>query len=134
VKLRAVHQDSVTFETKRRMFRLSTEGVVEPRSIQQLLVALFLSPAVVPVIALSLAMGELEAGYERYGMFKEHLSLALRCGARHVIICLSKLDGPDVQYSESRYDEAAVEVRSYLPSAMPHPTPFVTTRNVTRSP
>lgn len=58
--------------------------------------------------------GEFEAGISKTGQTKEHLLLSYTLGVKQLIVAVNKMDAPDVNYSETRFENIKSELSEYL--------------------
>jgi len=77
------------------------------------------------VLIVASSTGEFEAGISKNGQTREHALLAYTLGVKQLIVGVNKIDNTEPPYSQKRFDEISVEVKSYLkkvgynPAAVP---------------
>ncbi len=72
------------------------------------------SQADATILVVSARKGEFEAGMSPEGQTREHLLLAKTLGIEQVIVTVSKMDAPDVNYDKKRYDEIVVVLKKFM--------------------
>lgn len=65
------------------------------------------------LLVVASGIGEFEAGME-YGGTSDHATLAFAAGVRDVVVAVSKMDSPGVEFSEARFIEVREAVLSML--------------------
>ena len=63
------------------------------------------SQADAAILVVSARKGEFEAGMSPEGQTREHLLLAKTMGIEQVIVAVNKMDAPDVNYDQKRYEQ-----------------------------
>lgn len=63
-------------------------------------------------LVVSARSGEFEAGFEKNGQTREHAMLAQTLGARHLIVCVNKLD--TCNWGIERYNYIKDNLRDFL--------------------
>lgn len=58
--------------------------------------------------------GEFEAGWSKEGQTREHALLAYTMGVKQMIVAVTKMDMPGVDFSEKRFNDIQAEVSQYL--------------------
>lgn len=66
------------------------------------------------ILAVSAAEGEFESGVAKTGRTPEHALLALRFGLDQIIIAVTKMDHPTVNYSEDRFEFIKGKILAFL--------------------
>jgi len=72
------------------------------------------SQADVALLVVASGLGEFEVGIGKGGQTREHALLAYTLGVKQMIVAVNKIDAPSVNYSETRFNEIAAEVGTYL--------------------
>ncbi|KAH0571139.1 Elongation factor 1-alpha [Spironucleus salmonicida] len=72
------------------------------------------SQADVAILVIASGQGEFEAGISKEGQTREHATLAHTLGIKTLIVCVNKMDDPQVNYSEARYKEIKEEMQKNL--------------------
>lgn len=72
------------------------------------------SQADVAILVIAAGKGEFEAGISKEGQTREHATLANTLGIKSMIICINKMDDPQVNYDQGRYNEIKKEMMSQL--------------------
>ena len=72
------------------------------------------SQADVAILVVAAGAGEFEAGISGEGQTREHATLANTLGIKTIILCINKMDDPQVNYSEARYNEIKTEMNKML--------------------
>ena len=72
------------------------------------------SQADVAILVVAAGAGEFEAGISGEGQTREHATLANTLGIKTIILCINKMDDPQVNYSEARYTEIKTEMNKML--------------------
>lgn len=75
------------------------------------------SQADVAVLIISARKGEFETGFEREGQTKEHIIIARTVGVHSLIVAISKMDEPTVQWDEERYNDIKKRLTPFLKQA-----------------
>ena len=85
------------------------------------------SQADVAILIVSAAVGEFEAGISKNGQTREHALLAFTLGVKQLIVCVNKMDGKSVSYSQDRFNEVQREVSNFIKKIgyNPKKVPFV---------
>jgi elongation factor 1-alpha len=85
------------------------------------------SQADVAILMIASTSGEFEAGISSEGQTKEHVLLSYTLGVRQMVVCVNKMDGNTVNWSETRFTEIKKEVSEYLKKVgyNPDKIPFV---------
>jgi elongation factor 1-alpha len=85
------------------------------------------SQADAALLVVSARKGEFEAGMSPEGQTREHILLARTLGIEQVIVAVNKMDAPDVNYSQQRYNEIVNTLKKYFKSIGYNPDviPFV---------
>jgi elongation factor 1-alpha len=66
------------------------------------------------VLIVASSTGEFEAGISKNGQTREHALLAYTLGVKQLIVGVNKIDNTDPPYSESRFNEIAKEIGTYV--------------------
>lgn len=61
------------------------------------------SQADVACLVISAKKGEFETGFEKDGQTREHATLAMTLGIKHLIVAVNKMDEQSVQWEKERY-------------------------------
>jgi len=72
------------------------------------------SQADAALLVVSSRKGEFEAGMSAEGQTREHAILARTLGIEQLIVAVNKMDAPDVNYSQQRYDEITNTMKKLL--------------------
>lgn len=72
------------------------------------------SQADVAILVVAAGQGEFEAGISKEGQTREHATLANTLGIKTMIVCINKMDDPQVKYAQARYDEIKKEMLKQL--------------------
>jgi elongation factor 1-alpha len=72
------------------------------------------SQADAALLVVSSRKGEFEAGMSAEGQTREHAILARTLGIEQLIVAVNKMDAPDVNYSQQRYDEITNTMKKFL--------------------
>ena len=72
------------------------------------------SQADAAMLVVSSRKGEFEAGMSPEGQTREHLLLAKTLGIEQMIVAINKMDAPDVNYDQKRYEEIANTLRKFM--------------------
>ena len=85
------------------------------------------SQADAAILVVSARKGEFEAGMSREGQTTEHLLLAKTMGIEQVIVAVNKMDAPDVNYSQKRYEQIVSILKKFMKSIgyNPDKIPFI---------
>ncbi len=85
------------------------------------------SQADAAILVVSARKGEFEAGMSREGQTTEHLLLAKTMGIDQVIVAVNKMDAPDVNYSQKRYEQIVTILKKFMKSIgyNPDKIPFI---------
>jgi len=85
------------------------------------------SQADAAILVVSARKGEFEAGMSREGQTTEHLLLAKTMGIEQIIVAVNKMDAPDVNYSQKRYEQIVSILKKFMKSIgyNPDKIPFI---------
>jgi elongation factor 1-alpha len=85
------------------------------------------SQADAAILVVSARKGEFEAGMSREGQTTEHLLLAKTMGIDQVIVAVNKMDAPDVNYDQKRYEQIVSVLKKFMKSIGYNPDniPFI---------
>eukprot|EP00703_Trepomonas_sp_PC1_P002964 JAP93642.1 Elongation factor 1-alpha [Trepomonas sp. PC1] len=72
------------------------------------------SQADVAILVVAAGQGEFEAGISNEGQTREHATLANTLGIKTMILAINKMDDPQVNYSQARYEEIKGEMQKTL--------------------
>ncbi|WP_148217186.1 translation elongation factor EF-1 subunit alpha [Acidilobus saccharovorans] len=72
------------------------------------------SQADAALLVISSRKGEFEAGMSAEGQTREHALLAKTLGIEQLIVVVNKMDAPDVNYSQQRYEEIVNTMKKFL--------------------
>lgn len=72
------------------------------------------SQADAAILMIAASPGEFEAGWSKDGQTREHALLAYTMGVKQMIVAVTKMDTPQVNYSQKRFNEIQEEVTDYL--------------------
>ncbi len=72
------------------------------------------SQADAAILVVSARKGEFEAGMSPEGQTREHLLLAKTMGIEQVIVAVNKMDAPDVNYDQKRYEQVASILKKFM--------------------
>lgn len=72
------------------------------------------SQADAALLVISSRKGEFEAGMSAEGQTREHALLAKTLGIDQLIVVINKMDAPDVNYSQQRYEEIVNTMKKFL--------------------
>jgi len=72
------------------------------------------SQADVAVLVISARRGEFETGFDKGGQTREHAMLAKTVGVRQLIVAVTKMDDPTVNWDKERFDEIETKLSAYL--------------------
>ncbi len=72
------------------------------------------SQADAALLVISARKGEFEAGMSAEGQTREHALLARTLGIEQLIVAVNKMDAPDVNYSQQRYNEIVTTMKKFL--------------------
>ena len=68
----------------------------------------------VGLLVIDSSQGAFEVGISKDGQTREHALLAYTIGVKSLVVICNKMDFPDVEYSQQRYEEIKSETSSYL--------------------
>ncbi|MCE4599879.1 MAG: translation elongation factor EF-1 subunit alpha [Desulfurococcales archaeon] len=85
------------------------------------------SQADAAILVVSARKGEFEAGMSPEGQTREHLLLAKTMGIDQVIVTVNKMDAPDVNYNQKRYDQIVAVLKKFMKGLgyQPDKIPFI---------
>ncbi len=72
------------------------------------------SQADAAILVVSARKGEFEAGMSAEGQTREHLLLAKTMGIDQVIVAVNKMDAPDVNYDQKRYEQIVTIMKKFM--------------------
>ena len=72
------------------------------------------SQADAAILVVSARKGEFEAGMSAEGQTREHLILAKTMGIDQMIVAINKMDAPDVNYSQKRYQQIVAILKKFM--------------------
>ncbi len=72
------------------------------------------SQADAAILVVSARKGEFEAGMSAEGQTREHLILAKTMGIDQIIVAVNKMDAPDVNYSQKRYQQIVAVLKKFM--------------------
>jgi len=72
------------------------------------------SQADAAILVVSARKGEFEAGMSPEGQTREHLLLAKTMGIEQVIVTVNKMDAPDVNYDQKRYEQIVAILKKFM--------------------
>ncbi len=72
------------------------------------------SQADAAILVVSARKGEFEAGMSAEGQTREHLILAKTMGIDQMIVAINKMDAPDVNYSQKRYEQIVAILKKFM--------------------
>ncbi len=72
------------------------------------------SQADAAILVVSARKGEFEAGMSAEGQTREHLILAKTMGIDQLIVAVNKMDAPDVNYSQKRYQQIVAILKKFM--------------------
>lgn len=72
------------------------------------------SQADVGILVISARKGEYETGFEKEGQTREHITLAKTQGVNKIVVVVTKMDDPTVQWSQERYNECTTKLKTFL--------------------
>ncbi len=72
------------------------------------------SQADAAILVVSARKGEFEAGMSPEGQTREHLLLAKTMGIEQVIVAVNKMDAPDVNYDQKRYEQIVGILKKFM--------------------
>ncbi len=72
------------------------------------------SQADAAILVVSARKGEFEAGMSAEGQTREHLILAKTMGIDQIIVAVNKMDAPDVNYSQKRYEQIVAILKKFM--------------------
>ncbi len=72
------------------------------------------SQADAAILVVSARKGEFEAGMSAEGQTREHLILAKTMGIDQMIVAVNKMDAPDVNYSQKRYQQIVAILKKFM--------------------
>ncbi len=72
------------------------------------------SQADAAILVVSARKGEFEAGMSAEGQTREHLILAKTMGIDQIIVAINKMDAPDVNYSQKRYQQIVAILKKFM--------------------
>ncbi|ALL00485.1 translation elongation factor 1A (EF-1A/EF-Tu) [Pyrodictium delaneyi] len=72
------------------------------------------SQADAAILVVSARKGEFEAGMSAEGQTREHLILAKTMGIDQLIVAVNKMDAPDVNYSQQRYEQIVAILKKFM--------------------
>lgn len=72
------------------------------------------SQADAAILVVSARKGEFEAGMSPEGQTREHLLLAKTMGIDQVIVAVNKMDAPDVNYDQKRYEQITGILKKFM--------------------
>jgi len=72
------------------------------------------SQADAAILVVSARKGEFEAGMSQEGQTREHLLLARTMGIEQIIVAVNKMDAPDVNYDQKRYEQIVAILKKFM--------------------
>nr|3VMF_A Chain A, Elongation factor 1-alpha [Aeropyrum pernix K1] len=72
------------------------------------------SQADAAILVVSARKGEFEAGMSTEGQTREHLLLARTMGIEQIIVAVNKMDAPDVNYDQKRYEFVVSVLKKFM--------------------
>ncbi|MEB3774051.1 MAG: translation elongation factor EF-1 subunit alpha [Desulfurococcales archaeon] len=72
------------------------------------------SQADAAILVVSARKGEFEAGMSAEGQTREHLLLAKTMGIEQIIVAVNKMDAPDVNYDQKRYNQVVAILKKFM--------------------
>jgi len=72
------------------------------------------SQADAAILVVSARKGEFEAGMSPEGQTREHLLLAKTMGIEQMIVAVNKMDAPDVNYDQKRYEQIVSILKKFM--------------------
>ena len=72
------------------------------------------SQADAAILVVSARKGEFEAGMSPEGQTREHLLLAKTMGIEQIIVAVNKMDAPDVNYDQKRYNQIVTILKKFM--------------------
>ncbi|MCE4620112.1 MAG: translation elongation factor EF-1 subunit alpha [Desulfurococcales archaeon] len=72
------------------------------------------SQADAAILVVSARKGEFEAGMSPEGQTREHLLLAKTMGIEQIIVAVNKMDAPDVNYDQKRYEQIVAILKKFM--------------------
>ena len=72
------------------------------------------SQADAAVLVVSARKGEFEAGMSPEGQTREHTLLAKTMGIEQIIVAVNKMDAPDVNYDQKRYEQIVAVLKKFM--------------------
>lgn len=60
------------------------------------------SQADIAILVISAKKGEFETGFEKDGQTREHATLAMTLGIKHIVVAINKMDEQSVQWEKER--------------------------------
>ncbi|MEB3845373.1 MAG: translation elongation factor EF-1 subunit alpha [Desulfurococcales archaeon] len=72
------------------------------------------SQADAAILVVSARKGEFEAGMSPEGQTREHLLLAKTMGIDQIIVAVNKMDAPDVNYDQKRYQQVVTILKKFM--------------------
>ncbi|MCE4613141.1 MAG: translation elongation factor EF-1 subunit alpha [Desulfurococcales archaeon] len=72
------------------------------------------SQADAAILVVSARKGEFEAGMSPEGQTREHTLLAKTMGIEQIIVAVNKMDAPDVNYDQKRYEQIVAVLKKFM--------------------